>query len=676
MNHKNIIKKLTFRTTVITILLMVIGGAAVTTLSVGYTQKILYPQLSAKEVILSNILCELINKAVTIGYPSDKLTGLSSYFSELRSENSEITYIALAKRDGTILNIDGNSCSDLSNEIPHVPLTDTAYHFTTSDCFHSVYPVVSGERSDLLILIGIKKSIFWESVKTSLFDSLTLLLVSLLIVIELTLFVFNRTLISPLTIIHTFTENVKNGIFTNTLKSSDKNMVWKFADSLNELIERVNINFHKLRPEYRSLYKEYKFASSDDVPPMYVRNAVEGRLPLFLIVFADSLSLSFLPLFVSTLQIHIDWLSDKFLAGLPITIFMLFWAISLPYAGSWSDRKGRDFPFLIGAVITAIGLIGTGLAHSYYGLLVWRAVTAVGYGIVFITSQGFILDSTPKEKRTQGMAMFLSAFFAGSLCGSAIGGIFAERFGYRFTYLFSSLVAIGAILCVLTRLSVKHVTETQGTKKMTFKDIRYILKDSHFLSVMLFSAIPAKICLVGFIYYTIPILLKSIGTNQGTIGRIIMAYGLQMVIFSPLIAKLADKFKSRVGFIVTGGYIAAFSLIMIQWTNGVYGVLVASILMGMAHSISVSSQMVYVTDMFSKKESPVGLGTVIALFRLIERGGNIMGPIVAGLLISLFGFTKGIVALGVLTFSGTFLFWLSTFIGSHSAKKVELNYES
>ncbi len=672
MNHKNIIKKLTFRTTIVTVLLMLIGGAAVTALSVRYTQKILYPQLSSKEVILSNILGELINKAISIGYPSDKLTGLSSYFSELRSENKEINYIALAKRDGTVLNIDGNPCADLANEIPRVPLSDSAYHFTTSECLHSVYPIKTGDRSDLLMLIGVKKSIFWDSVKTSLFDSLTLLLVSLLLVVELTLFVFNRTLISPLTIIHNFTENVKNGIFTNTLKSFNKKDVWGFAESLNELIERVNIFFHKLSPECRKLYKEYSFSATDDVSPMYVRNAIEGRLPLFLVVFADSLSLSFLPLFVSTLKVHVSWLSDKFISGLPITIFMLFWALSLPYAGSWSDRKGRDTPFLIGALLTAIGLVGTGLAQTFYGLLGWRALSAVGYGIVFITSQGYILDSTPKEKRTQGMAMFLSAFFAGSLCGSAIGGIVAERFGYRLTCIFSSLVAISAAVCVLTRLSAKNVNSAQGAKKMTFKDVRYILKDSHFISVLLFSAIPAKICLVGFIYYTVPILLKSLGTNQSTIGRIIMAYGLQIVIFSPIVAKIADKFKNRVGFIFIGGYISALSLFMIKWTGGVYGILVTTILLGIAHSISVSSQIVYVTDKFSKKDSPVGLGTVIAFFRLIERGGNIFGPIVAGLLISSFGFTKGIMALGALTFSGTILFWLSTNIGSSSVKKAEV----
>lgn len=128
--------------------------------------------------------------------------------------------------------------------------------------------------------------------------------------------------------------------------------------------------------------------------------------------------------------------------GLPISVFMLVWALSLPWAGAWSDRVGRRKAFLYGALITGIGLFLSGTAQTLIDLMIWRSLTAIGYAIVFITSQAYINENTKPEQRTQGMAVFLSGFFAGSLCGAAIGGILADRIGYSQTLFVSGFIAL------------------------------------------------------------------------------------------------------------------------------------------------------------------------------------------------------------------------------------------
>ena len=195
------------------------------------------------------------------------------------------------------------------------------------------------------------------------------------------------------------------------------------------------------------------------------RSMLSVRLPLFLIIFAESLSLSFFPLYVNSLFTPLAGISREVVIGLPISIFMLFWALSLPVAGAWSDRKGRHIPFLVGACITTLGLILTAYAQSILDLLVWRSLTAVGYGIVYITCQGYITDTTTPQNRTQGMAMFLSGFFAGSLSGSAIGGILADRIGFRSTFLVSAVLALAAALFAVRQLRLDDSSKKELKKK-------------------------------------------------------------------------------------------------------------------------------------------------------------------------------------------------------------------
>ncbi|MGR5407274.1 MFS transporter, partial [Vibrio mediterranei] len=75
------------------------------------------------------------------------------------------------------------------------------------------------------------------------------------------------------------------------------------------------------------------------------------RLPLFLFVFAEAASLSFFPNYVSTLVMDVSWIPLSMQASFPISLFMLVWAISLPFAGYWSDRLGRRKALIIGGLV-------------------------------------------------------------------------------------------------------------------------------------------------------------------------------------------------------------------------------------------------------------------------------------------------------------------------------------
>jgi sugar phosphate permease len=52
----------------------------------------------------------------------------------------------------------------------------------------------------------------------------------------------------------------------------------------------------------------------------------------------------------------------------------------------------------------------------------------------------------------------------------------------------------------------------------------------------------------------------------------------------------------------------------------------------------------------------VGQATTTGIFRLIERLGNVLGPIVAGVLISAFGFKGAFYGIGLITLASSIVF--------------------
>jgi predicted MFS family arabinose efflux permease len=182
-------------------------------------------------------------------------------------------------------------------------------------------------------------------------------------------------------------------------------------------------------------------------------------------------------------------------------------------------------------------------------------------------------------------------------------------------------------------------------------DFKLLLKNKKFVAITFLAAVPAKIALTGFLYYLVPLYLKILGSNQSTTGRMMMAYGLAIIILSPFIAKLADKVGQLRWFVSVGGYGSALAMFVIYFFDNTVGLLISISLLGISHAIGVSPQLALINDFCKDVVQEVGSGTVTGIFRLIERIGNVLGPILAGVLISFFGFKEAFMGIGLLCLS-------------------------
>ncbi len=642
------------------ILFFTIGLVLLSTLAISYYslvqfEKKLIPEMDKKAQAVGESVNSLIVKTVNYGNPFQKLSGMDQLFSSILKDNPEIKYLAVVGKQGKVLYHSGVNIKKFQDFFRKVSAgsANTSQSELIHDYYDNSLPIINKTAVIGYLHLGVDKKFFQNKLKDILFDIITVLVVSFLFAFELVVFLVTFTVSGPMMTIKEVMNKTKNGDFSYYLLDvKTKDEIGRFVRVFNEVIFELTLYYNYLK-EYvndiksrmgdqfvsplRHIEENYRFGSLNAPMSFSIRLLIYIRPALFLLIFAESLSLSFFPMYVDSLYDSTSTISKEVVIGLPISIFMLFWALSLPSAGAWSDRIGRRKPFLVGALTTTVGLIATGFASTVYDLLVWRSIVAVGYGIVFITCQGYITDNTGPKNRSKGMAMFVAGFFAGSLSGAAIGGILAQHIGPRATFFLSGALSIIAAIFVYVFLQDLPPDSKKAKRKFKLKDFALLFANKRFLFITILSAIPAKISLVGFLYYAAPIYLKQFDITQSSIGRVIMAYGLAIILISPIAAKLADAWGSRRPFVIIGGILSGLGLLMVLWWQTVMGIVAAISLVGFGHAVGVSSQLALITEYCKKEEGKIGLGTVMGIFRLIERIGNITGPLIIGTLIAIYG---------------------------------------
>lgn len=632
-----------FRLLVVAALLLLSSCLTVSLVALHAFEGAFTPALAQKAEAVGDSLGSLVTKITGYGVPLDELRGMENVFAAVLRDNPDIGYLAIRDAREEMM-------------FERFRIREEGGRIDEADLDVRAVPIMSGGRKVGSVLIGADRTFIQRQMNEIITDILTVLVVSGLVAIEMLMFLTMFMVTSPLFSIRAVVKNARDGDMTQLVSLQGGDEVTRYGASINRAIVWLTEAYHKHKPV---VLQDFRFANPKQWRGMFTERLMYIRPPLFLLIFSESMSLSFFPIYVDSVYEPIAGLSKEVVIGLPISIFMLIWALSLPFAGQWSDRTGRRRSFLIGAGLTAVGLVLTGLAENLMQLLVVRSFTAIGYGIVFISAQGYVTDHTSPENRTKGMALFLSGFFSGSLCGAAIGGILADRIGYQATFFLSAGLSVASALFVSRFLVEGERGDKPAPPKLSWRDFGQLLGNRYFLVITFMAAIPAKMALTGFLYYAGPLYLISLGASQSATGRVLMGYGLAIIIISPLAAMVADKLKKRQSFVVIGGLLSGLSLLTVYLFDNIWGMLGGVVMLGTAHAIGVSPQLSMVTEIQNRPGAPqMAIGKTIGIFRLTERAGNIAGPLIAGTLIAAFGFSGTFLGLGLFTLGSILTFTL------------------
>ena len=138
-----------------------------------------------------------------------------------------------------------------------------------------------------------------------------------------------------------------------------------------------------------------------------------------------------------------------------------------------------------------------------------------------------------------------------------------------------------------------------------------------------------------------------------------MIYPLAMVLLVPVFARQADQGQHRTWFVLVGGLVAGGSALL-AWPagNAPWGLALVLLGVGVGQALSITPQSAMVADLARSAPPRVG-ARVLGVFRLTERGGSALGPLVGAWLLAALGFGGAVAAIGVATLAGSAAYGLA-----------------
>ena len=661
------------------LMLVVLAALAATAyLSHHAFERALVPEMAKKVASGGGSARALLLKAMSLQIGLREMYGVEQTFDELKASIPEISYVAVTDTQGAVLyqrfNAPAGSAeffrspavlAALATPDASPPAVRVGNQYVVS------MPIVAPQQPVGMLHIGVGVAFVDKIVLDMLFDVLVVLVVALFFTLELLNFMAGSKLEAALKSLGDTIERGASGDFSATRKPQREAAFGNVLHLLEGVRARVNDAYARLLRDIEAgrrgpaherppgvaaahdgvqiLSSRFRFGAAPESERPDEGQLAKVRAPLFIFILAEELTRPFLPGYVKSLLVPIPGLSPDIVVGLPIVLFMLIVALGQPFLGAYSERVGNRHSMLVGAGIAAFGYLATAFSNTVLDLLIWRSLCALGYAMVFVAAQAHVLEHASTSNRARSFALFVGAIMVATVCGPSIGGILADNIGERLTFGLSALLALGS-MAAMQLLPGPGPGETvrASARAPTLREIGTLLVNKHFMTVTGLAAVPAKVLLTGVCFYLVPLYILSIGGSQSVVGRMLMTYAVVMVMLAPLAAAYAST-RERMEWLVGAGLlISGFGGLLLLAGSGNGWVFAALFLIGLGQSLSIAAQSALVREHCDAEVAALGEPAVYGVYRLLERLGNAMGPLLAGVLVLLFGYRSSFVAIGAL----------------------------
>lgn len=339
--------------------------------------------------------------------------------------------------------------------------------------------------------------------------------------------------------------------------------------------------------------------------------------------------------------------------GLTLTVFALARLIVNVPAGLIADRFGRRVLLVGGPIVTAIGMIGSGLSDSIGELLVWRFVAGAGSAFYMSGALIYLIDIAPPEQRTRYVAINQWALTVGFALGPGVGGLVADRYG-----LATPFYVVGALAIVTAMYAALRLPETRD--RAAVEDAQTVgepmstwafVLSRRFLLVALASA-TIFMTRAGTRATLMPLHAdEGLGWGPAEIGIVFTVTGA-MTLFTLMPAAWAADNISRRFVIGFSGLFAGLGAVVGGLIITPLGFVLGNVIMTLGTGTAGPAPAAYVADI----APPGKRGIAVALYRSSGDIGFLAAPPLLGLLAEATSLSTALVVSGVLVAVGGAVF--------------------
>ncbi|MFY8106934.1 MAG: MFS transporter, partial [Elstera sp.] len=474
--NTDLAKSISFRLLTLAVLLLLVMLAGFSVFSRTLFEPQIIPELEKKAEKVGAYVLAQLDQAVEWGIPVEKLAGTDELFDDILEDNPDIGFITVTDLNGRRLHLRGTLPAQFEPGLAQIARETVQAKALTPGRLGSIFltkslPIETKDGVVGVLHVGARADYVSSQLQEVYYDLAIILLVSALFTFEILLYFVNASILRPIRDIHEMAARLAAGYFGRPIAPKARDELGRIAVRLDEALAKLRGNYEALAQAVTGWSAEARSRVSATLdkfeygfPPKPLAAATSSqqgtaliRIAVFVFSLAEELTRTFLSVYIKELFDPVPGLAMEVVIGAPIALFMLLWALAQPFAGAYSEKFGRRKVFLVGAALAAIGLAASGVSVTLVHLLIARSITAIGYAMVFISAQGFVIDNTTRETRAQGMAGYAGGILTAGVCGPAIGGILADQIGFRSTFILSAFLAVIAAVMVYRAIQERPI---------------------------------------------------------------------------------------------------------------------------------------------------------------------------------------------------------------------------
>ncbi|MBI9051274.1 MAG: MFS transporter [Anaerolineaceae bacterium] len=342
-------------------------------------------------------------------------------------------------------------------------------------------------------------------------------------------------------------------------------------------------------------------------------------------------------------------ISERLLAWI-FSIYVLFNLISTPLMAKLSDMFGRRTIYIIDIVLFAIGSLVVAMSNNFGILLIGRAIQGFGAGGIFPVASAVIGDTFPPEKRGSALGLIGAVFGLAFIIGPILGAVMMSVATWHWLFFINLPLAVLVIFLGLrvlptTRPQTNITFDWQGMlvlagalasfayginqldtanifSSLISRQVFPFLVASGLLIAILIPiekkaknpVLPGKLFnrkQLGLAYAIsagagvgeaslvfLPLLavvaLSDAGITERSASFLLMPVVIAMVIGSPTVGRLLDKFGSRL-IILSGSFLLVIGMFLLsQFADSLTMFIVAGIFIGFGLSALLGAPIRYI----------------------------------------------------------------------------------
>ncbi|MFD2674349.1 MFS transporter [Gulosibacter bifidus] len=366
-----------------------------------------------------------------------------------------------------------------------------------------------------------------------------------------------------------------------------------------------------------------------EAPPRIPREIWALTAATFLIAIGFSLVVPVLPQYAESFGVSAT------LVTVVVSAFALVRLVSAPFAGRMLEGIGERQIYVIGLVIVAASSIAMAFAATYTQLLIFRGLGGIGSAMFTIAAASMIAKYSPPQIRGKISALWSGTFLIGNVTGPLFGGLLGQA-GMTVPFISYGVALLLAAVVVSTvlRSTAKQRTDGADAPKPALT-LAHVWSNKSFRASLVFSLANGW-ANMGIRIAVVPLFVGVALTHEPWAAGLVVAVGaIGNMIALQWSGRASDR-RGRRPLIIAGLLVSAIGVVGMIWADRLEVVLAAMFVSGLGSGLSMPVSQAAMSDIIGRDHTG---GRPLSVFQMMQDLGMILGPMIAGVLIDVAGYS-------------------------------------